>query len=508
MSLNQNPASNPATQNVVGLPAKEKRKRSGIHLDTIGPTDQPPSLPDLTPDAYAKQCNLADERCARIAMHLMHRHCAVIQIGSNVRIAYTVPTTTSDTIGPHRLERPTVRTTFLKRADFINLFEGTLVWVDHAGAPKPMSLAEAWLKSPTRRQFNRVVYDPGAPATTEVFNLWHGWGVKPKPGDWSILREHIIDNLCRGDQELAAWVLDWMADIYQTPHRKPGTAIAIKGEKGTGKTKLSEWLSYITGDSIVVDKAEHLTGNFNAHLANKILVTADEAMWGGARQSVGALNTLITSASLTVERKGVDAEEMRSLHRVIIIGNNDWLVPATRDERRYLVLEAGTDRQQDKAYFAALDRQMANGGAAAMLHDLCRREITHDVTTAPRTVGLGHQIAQGLKPIERLLVRLANEGMLRNTRGETVIEIKADAESTASKAAFGELVDSVYGRNYAPREVGGATKAAGIRSHRPHGDKRNLIFPPVAVFTENLERHLRTPLAVLAGSDECEADDE
>lgn len=502
--MSTEPENATADAKVIGLDAKrkEKRKRPGMRLDTRDLADNLDGLPNLSPLAYARDNDLSHERDARVAMRLMHRDCAVVAIGANVRIAFKERTVETQIIGGHRLTRPKEIVKLFKRNDFLALFEGTSIWADIGGAAKQISLGEAFLKSQQRTIYNRIVFAPGDEPRPDVLNLWRGWGIAPKPGDWSILREHIEENICAGDQSLASWTLDWMADIVQKPERKSGTALAFKGLKGTGKTKAAEWLSYLIGDSIIIDKAEHLTGQFNAHLSNKLLVVADEAMWGGNKQSVGALNTLITSPTLAVERKGYDTEEMRSSHRVIIIGNADWLVPATSDERRYAVLEVGTGRQTDHAYFAALDDQMVNGGAAAMLFDLLRREITNDVMTAPRTAGLGHQIAQGLRTIERLLVRLASEGVLRNPRtGETVVSIKEDAETTVGKAAFMDLIEGAYGRAHSPREVGSAIKAAGIRAYRPHGGNRELIFPPGTRLIENLENHLRVPLNILTGGD-------
>ena len=352
---------------------------------------------------------------------------------------------------------------------------------------------------PRQRAFGRC----GASAPPDILNTWSGWGVQPAKGDWSILRGHIGDNLCGGDVALFAWILDWIAHLFQHGTVKPGTALVIKGLKGTGKTKLAEWLAYLCGShGMLLDKPDQLTGRFNGHLADKIFVCADEATWGGDRTTVGALNTLVTSKSLPIERKGVDITEIPSFHRIMIIGNSDWIVPATKDERRYVVLDISNARKRDREFFAALDKQMVHGGAAAMLHELMARKITRDVGDAPATKALGHQIAQGLTPIDRLLVRIVSEHVLRDVRGNLVLALHETSSASVEKDLLMNVVRSQYPHGFPPRQVGDALKVAGITETRPRlgeGRERMLHFPSSEAMTANIERAFGVPLAVLSG---------
>jgi len=50
-------------------------------------------------------------------------------------------------------------------------------------------------------------------------------------------------------------------------------------------------------------------------------------------------------------------------------------VPASSDERRYAVFNVNGNRAQDRDYFGPLAEQMANGGLAAMLHDLLEMDL-------------------------------------------------------------------------------------------------------------------------------------
>src|SRR6516225_94506 len=66
-------------------------------------------------------------------------------------------------------------------------------------------IAPAWLDHPDHRYYDEVVFEPGGPEVIvqngrTLMNLWKGWGVQPKQGDWSLIRRHIYEVLAAGDQ--------------------------------------------------------------------------------------------------------------------------------------------------------------------------------------------------------------------------------------------------------------------------------------------------------------------
>jgi hypothetical protein len=96
----------------------------------------------------------------------------------------------------------------------------------------------------------------------------------------------------------------------------------------------------------------------------------EEVFWGGDKKVEGVLKDMITGRTHMMEPKFVDAFPVDNHLHLMLISNHDWIVSANKDERRYFVLKAGNDHKQDHAYFAAIDYQMENGGAEAMLYDL------------------------------------------------------------------------------------------------------------------------------------------
>ena len=62
----------------------------------------------------------------------------------------------------------------------------------------------------------------------------------------------------------------------------------------------------------------------------------------------------------------------------IMLAEPGWVIPAGRYERRYAALAVSGIRRGDKAYFRALHKEIAEGGAEAMFYDLRRMDLDVD----------------------------------------------------------------------------------------------------------------------------------
>jgi hypothetical protein len=246
---------------------------------------------------------------------------------------------------------------------------------DKNGDQKRIPLAKYWLHHPQRRQYEGIVFAPKREVRNH-FNLWHGFAVEPQSGDCSKFLAHIKDNVCRGNEDLLIWVLGWFANIMQHPEGKPGTSLALRGRMGVGKTKVGEVIGSLLGSHYVpVSDPRYITGRFNSHMVSCLLLHADEAFWAGDKQAEGKLKDLITGGSQFIEYKGKEPVRVQNYLRLLVLGNQNWLVPAGFDERRFAVLDVGEDHMQDKPYFAAIDDEMDNGGREALLHFLINFDL-------------------------------------------------------------------------------------------------------------------------------------
>ena len=246
------------------------------------------------------------------------------------------------------------------------------------------SAAEEWLNSTHRRQYKGVTFSPGK-ERAGFYNMFSGFPIDPIEGDCSLYWEHIRVNICNEDEEHYRFLRKWMAHCIQFPGELPGTGVVMRGLQGTGKGIFVEHFGKLFGHHyITVYRLDQITGRFNGHLKNVLLIHANEAIWGGDKVGEGVLKGIITDPVTPIEYKGKEIINVPNFKRLIVATNETWAVPMGMDDRRFLVLEVGARRKEDKAYFGAIVRQMEEGGLEALMYDLVHEDLTDfDSRTAP-----------------------------------------------------------------------------------------------------------------------------
>jgi hypothetical protein len=293
--------------------------------------------------------------------------------------------------------------------DFIRFYQNhafTIVVKTADGKDKPItkSYGEWWLIAERRRQYlGGVVFDPSGRSHSNTLNLWRSWSVTPTPGDWSLMQNHILQVICGGRPDIYDYVMRWLAHMVQKPYLAAETAIVLRGRKGTGKGMLGKWLLRLCGQhGLHVVNAAHLTGRFSGHLRDAIFVFADEAFYAGDKQHESVLKRIITETEVLIEAKYRTPVMAPNMLHLLMASKANWVIPASHDERRYLMLDVTTDRRGDLAYFAELDRQMESGGLAAMLHDLLQLDLgDFHPRAVPATPELADQKLHSLDTLHR-----------------------------------------------------------------------------------------------------------
>lgn len=414
---------------------------------------------------------------------------------------------------------------FYTRADAAILF-GHLTVLAWSG--EEVSAFPWWLAQDDRRQYSGVTFEPDlAKVPRNTFNLCKGFKVKPKAknGGWSILHDHIHRNLCQRDSRNSDWVLDWCAHLFQRPGIKIGVAPVLYGSKGCGKSLFTGILAECIGPqySPVADNPDLLTGRFNGHLAEALLIRAEEAIHAKDPRHVSRMNNLITGVDFQIERKGLDAVAIKSKANLIFSTNMLHSVPASGDERRYFALHCGDENRQDAAFFEALMDQMKDGGYGAFMHDLLQRDISKtDFRKPPSTPLLSIQIVSSMTGLDRWWASALAMGALPFVQ---VPDLDCDEsiewpDGGAFEVSASLLQQSatVFTRNYAgpptPEAIGKylATEVKGLtkgRRQRAHERARTYVFPTLAECREDflssrpglLLEHITDPVAdALGGS--------
>ena len=69
---------------------------------------------------------------------------------------------------------------------------------------------------------------------------------------------------------------------------------------------------------------------------------------------------------------------MKNHIRLMVASNNDWVIPAGPEERRFCVLDVSDRHTQDHEYFKPLFDQMDNGGMGIRYSAVPRIADTQD----------------------------------------------------------------------------------------------------------------------------------
>lgn len=298
--------------------------------------------------------------------------------------------------------------------DFKNYFGNRFVTVGEKNKP----VGEWWVTHKERMQHPQVYFDPAKPPGGECnkpLNLWRGLAIKPAHGDWSIMRDEVIFKaLCNSDGQSFEYVMNWLAYLFQKPERQAEVALVFKGIRGAGKSTLGHAVQKICGPhGMTISQPEQLVGQFTGHLYEKIFVLAEEALWAGNKRHEARLKSMITDSVLTYEAKFVNAFTGPNRLSLIMVSNEDWVVPASMEgERRFAVFEVSDCRVGDFKFWDEVHEVMNNGGLAAMLDELLQRKIGrwHPRKDIPSTQALTDQKMVGMSYEEHWWYDLLDRG--------------------------------------------------------------------------------------------------
>lgn len=217
------------------------------------------------------------------------------------------------------------------------------------GGVTKVYVAEEFLEQRDKPTVDRIVFEPawkpGYDRERAIYNQWTGWaslgdmleheGKREVDRTWRKLIEKLFG-------EHADYFERWCAHLMQRPGEKTSIGVILVSVlNGVGKSLLGEILRGMVGD--VHGKAcqlERLKSNFNAILERCLLLQVDEA--NGLQDGLESkLNDLITSDTVTIERKGFDAVTVSNYMRIYMTSNSMRPIRMNRENRRWLVVNAG-----------------------------------------------------------------------------------------------------------------------------------------------------------------------
>ncbi len=270
------------------------------------------------------------------------------------------------------------------------------------------------------------------------------------------------------------YFMGWLATTIQHPGDQGEVAVVVKGVEGCGKGIVARAIMRLFGQhALTISNSKHLTGNFNAHLQDCVFLFADEALFAGDPTHVGVLKAIITEPTITIEGKYQRAVNAKNCLHLFMASNNEWVVPAGMEARRFFVIEASSDRVNDYEYFGAISSELENGGHAAMLYDLMHYDLSRfNVRAVPQTHELGEQKKQSLPIPEQWWIDCLQRGyVFKSKLGLESVFGKWHEEASTELlfASYSEFAQSRRERHPLTREtLGRFLVRVGARYRRLH----------------------------------------
>ena len=243
---------------------------------------------------------------------------------------------------------------------------------------------ERWYDDKNKRVYDNIDFlPPPMVCYDSTYNLWKGFEIERldvTPKDPQRILD-LIWVLSNKHTESYEYILNWLAQMLQSPGRKPGTALVFKSKQGAGKGTMYEIIKRIMGELATesTNPQQDIFGTHgNAHIG-KILVSLDEIKNGDTIKVLNRLKNLITSSTCVYNEKGVKQVEVNNSARFMFSTNES--IPITldgREDRRYCLIECANDYCKEAKFWNSFYNEVVddNGMLKGFFNYLMERDVS------------------------------------------------------------------------------------------------------------------------------------
>lgn len=211
-----------------------------------------------------------------------------------------------------------------------------------------LKVAEAY-KNLTFCPYNALTknhHEVRAKVDEDDFNLFAGFPIDYDP-NFIVNMEKLalvfkqIKCFSGGNDEMYEYLLNWMAQLVQKPHRKTEVCIVMISEQGTGKSSFFHWLgNCIMGEShyLNISDINSLTGTFNSSSEYKLLTIIEEAnVHESDHKILCELKAIITNNTVEIRKKFVQNYTLPNYNNNVICTNIVNCLQLEETDRRFVV---------------------------------------------------------------------------------------------------------------------------------------------------------------------------
>jgi hypothetical protein len=264
------------------------------------------------------------------------------------------------------------------------------------------TIGDFWV-DPATHLYTEIAFSP-IPQPPTTLNYWVKNPIQPSPGNWNVLKAHLLNVICARDPSNYDYLIRYVAHMLQRPEIKPGVMIVLLGGQGTGKGMFFQILQRIwQRTSLLVSDIQQVVGQFNAALERNFVILMDEALFSGDRKSQERMKSFVTEKTLQIEQKHQPSRTINSVHRFFASSNHRQFSHVEADDRRLLFLRVSDQYQANHDYFTTLTQSINDDAIiAAMVHDLLTLDLKgFNIRERPITSEHGLQKILSLQGFDR-----------------------------------------------------------------------------------------------------------
>ena len=200
-----------------------------------------------------------------------------------------------------------------------------------------------------------------------IFNRYNGFRLRDQvatkeiPFEQTCMYELILHSLCNGDTRIFNYILNWIAQIIQYPHKKPNTAPFFCSIQGIGKSLFGYFLMNLIGfEYCDINEGSKAFGDFNGDEENKLLIIFEEPCGARMHKQANALKNMITRKTNKINRKFMEKYVQSSFERCIFFGNDPSALRIEPSDRRFLIVKCSHKYRGRYKFFKKIDNEIGD----------------------------------------------------------------------------------------------------------------------------------------------------
>lgn len=352
---------------------------------------------------------------------------------------------------------------------------------------KKINPFDVWLESEDRKDVDKIVFNPLNNHRINEFNIWKGFDIKntneydlDNISDWL---NHIKHIWADDDEDTYNYILNWFAQLLQTPHKKNNICLVLHSVEGVGKSIVLDMIGKIIGDTYYFSTSnlKHIIGDYNGEAEGKILVNLNETNWGGDKKMVGSFKEFITDSTIAINKKYKNAYTINNFANTIITTNEDWIVSINRNDRRFNLREC-KNVKYDKTYYDKI--------AKTPLQDIANYLYNRDISSYDSRVFVKSELHE-----EQVIKNFNGVEMFIDNLFNKEIDYSYDLEDDVLKSEIYELYkanrsanEREYNNVHFWKEFRKVCPSAIIKTANK-GKKPRMVIPDLAKAIEDFKKY-------------------